>query len=121
MSTAARIQEAHRKSTKTRPQDIAEYMCEALGTTLVAHICGVDPRSVRRWVTGRAPQRRAEDRLRTAYQVFQLLLTYDSEHTVRAWFIGLNPQLDDVSPAEAIRAGRLREVLTAAKSFILGG
>jgi hypothetical protein len=70
---------------------------------------------------GGRPQTASETRLRTAYQVFQLLLAHDGEHTVRPWFIGLNPQLNDASPIEAIREDRLREVMTAAKSFVLGG
>jgi hypothetical protein len=33
----------------------------------------------------------------------------------------MNPQLDDDSPAESIREGRLKEALSAAKAFISGG
>ena len=54
-------------------------------------------------------------------QVFQLLQAEESPHTVRAWFVGLNPQLDDVAPAEAIRAGQLRDVLVAARAYVSGG
>jgi len=45
----------------------------------------------------------------------------ESDHTIRAWFIGMNPQLDDVSPAEAISAGKYREVIVAARAFLAGG
>jgi hypothetical protein len=62
-----------------------------------------------------------EAKLRGAFQVFQLLLTEESPHTVRAWFVGLNPQLDDESPATAISEGRIRDVLVAAKAFLAGG
>ena len=67
------------------------------------------------------PRDEAERRLRAAFQVFHLLLAEDSAHVVRAWFIGMNPQLDDDSPAEAIRDGRLKDTLAAAKAFIAGG
>jgi len=40
---------------------------------------------------------------------------------VKAWFIGLNPQLGDVSPAEALREGRLMETVSAARAFTVGG
>ena len=40
---------------------------------------------------------------------------------IRAWFIGMNPQLDDESPAEVIREGRVKDALTAAKTFVSGG
>jgi hypothetical protein len=33
----------------------------------------------------------------------------------------MNPQLDDDSPAEVIRDGRLKEALAAAKAFVAGG
>ena len=49
------------------------------------------------------------------------LLAEESPHTVRAWFLGLNPQLDDESPAQSIREGDFRDVLVAAKAFLAGG
>ena len=88
----------------------------------MAHIAGgVERKTVLRWADGTKPRGESEARLRVAFQAMQLLLSRDSEHTVRAWFIGLNPQLDDVSPAQALHDGKLREVLVAAKSFTLGG
>jgi hypothetical protein len=49
------------------------------------------------------------------------MLTVDSPHVARAWFIGMNPQLDDEAPADVIREGRLREALVAAQAFVSGG
>lgn len=40
---------------------------------------------------------------------------------IRAWFVGMNPQLDDDSPAEAIHGGRLKEAMAAARAFAAGG
>lgn len=118
-----RAGEAHRKTVEAEIQGIARFLEEALGRHLVAFICGVnDPKAVGRWAKGeREPRREAEDRLRAAYQIFQLLQEEESPHTVRAWFIGLNPQLDDESPARALSEGRLRDVLVAARSYIAGG
>ena len=48
-------------------------------------------------------------------------MRFDSSRVVKAWFIGLNPQLDDESPAEAIREGRLKEAMSAARAFVAGG
>ena len=43
---------------------------------------------------------------RTAYEVAQLLVQFDSPRIVKAWFIGLNPQLDDVSlPRRSVAVG----------------
>jgi hypothetical protein len=39
---------------------------------------------------------------------------------VRAWFLGLTPQLDDQSPAQSIREGNFCDVLVVAKAFLAG-
>jgi hypothetical protein len=119
--TGTDTRHAHRTSTEATTQVMAKYLKEALGTSLVAYMTSVDKKTVGRWIDGAKPQRASEDRLRAAYMVFQYLLVHDNDHTVRAWFIGMNPQLDDIAPATAVRDDRLREVWTAAKSFTLGG
>ncbi len=66
-----------------------------------------------------------EYRLRLAYQVAALIAEKDSPAVVQAWFQGLNPQLEDRSPARMLREGDLDEVgplvLTAARSFAATG
>lgn len=52
--------------------------------------------------------------------IFQLLQARKSPHTVRAWFVGLNPQLDDESPATTIREGAFKDALVAARAFLTG-
>jgi hypothetical protein len=115
--------EAHERAVSFEIKDVARYLQEALGQKLVAYLAGVaDPKRVGRWAQGaQAPRDEAERRLRAAFQIFHLLLAEESAHVTRAWFIGMNPQLDDDSPAEAIRDGRLKEALAAAKAFIAGG
>lgn len=117
------LTEAHRTRVESSPKDKAAYLQDVLGQRLVAHIVGVsDARTVGRWAKGETePRPEAEQKLSDAYHIFRLLLTQESPHTVRAWFVGLNPQLDDESPAEAILAGRSRDVLVAAKAFLAGG
>ncbi len=61
-----------------------------------------------------------ERKLRTTYQVALLLLTVDAPPTVKSWFLGMNPYLDDLSPVEAIRSGKEREPLDAARAFVAG-
>jgi hypothetical protein len=120
--TNIQAHEAHRTAVKTTFADLVTTLVEALGKTLVAFLGDVDPKTVDRWTAeGQQPRAPAEARIRTAFQVYQLLLSRESGHTVRAWFIGLNPQLDDVSPAQALHDNQLRDVLVAAKSFTLGG
>lgn len=115
--------EAHRTTVESSVADIAAFLQDALGQKLVAYLVGVqDPKTIGRWAKGTLPQdSTTEGKLRGAYQVFRLLMTQESPHTVRAWFVGLNPQLDDESPATAISEGRIKDVMVAAKAFLAGG
>jgi len=115
--------EAHQKSVVFEVKDIAGYLQEVLGQKLVAYMAGVaDPKRVGRWAQGmQIPRAEAERRLRAAFQIFHLVAGEDSVHVARAWFVGMNPQLGDDSPAEVIRDGRLKDALAAARVFVSGG
>lgn len=121
--TRTSVHEAHERSVTMDIADVAGYLQEVLGQKLVAHMASVrDPKGVGQWARrAQTPRLEAERRLRAVYQVLHLLLTVDSPHVARAWFIGMNPQLNDEAPADAIRDGRLREVLAAAQAFVSGG
>lgn len=114
--------------TRPRPEDwtvaqIAEYLNKNLGPKLVAYMVGKSTQTVARWAEGTQspPQPDVERKLRGAFQIVQLLVETDSRHVVRAWFIGMNPQLEDRSPAEVIAAGDVRAAMTAARAFSTGG
>ena len=115
--------DVHRTTVESSTADIAAFLVDALGSRLVTIMVGArDPKTVTRWVAGeRAPRGGSEERLRAIFYIFQLLLTKEGTHTVRAWFVGMNPQLDDESPARVIADGRTRDVLVAAKAFLAGG
>ncbi|MBN1527956.1 MAG: hypothetical protein JW895_02785 [Thermoleophilaceae bacterium] len=115
--------EAHRTTVESTMADVAAFLQDALGQKLVAYMAGVaDAKAVGRWASGeRSPRAETERRLRDAQYIFRLLVTKESPYTVRAWFVGLNPQLDDESPAAAIREGRTRDAVVAAKAFLAGG
>lgn len=118
------IERAHRQSVHASTTEVSSYLQELLSRRLVAYIAGVkDAKTVTRWASGEVENVREENekRLRTAYEIAQLLVRFDSPRVVKAWFIGLNPQLDDVSPAEAIHDGELKEALSAARAFVAGG
>jgi hypothetical protein len=119
------FQHAHRQATTASVQEVSQLLQEVLSRRLTAYIAGVrDAKTVTRWVNGEVTDIRdyaAEQRLRTAYEIVQVLLAKESPRTVRAWFIGLNPQIEDTPPAEAISEGRLREALSAARAFMVGG
>ena len=125
MATATnerRAQSAHRQTVESTPADVARFLQDALGQKLVAYIANVSgPRTVAHWVAGdRHPKPEAEERLRAAFYVFRLLGEAESSHIVRAWFAGMNPALGDTAPATAIREGKARDAVAAAKAFLAG-
>jgi hypothetical protein len=71
----------------------------------------------------RSPE--TEARLRLALQIAVMLAERDDARVVQSWFTGLNPQLDDRSPARLLREGELDDigpqVLGAARAFLAGG
>lgn len=114
-------QAGHRKAVEPGISEITGYLQEILGQKLIAHVADVsDPSAVAMWAAGQIPQAEHDKRLRCADETVQLLVTRESPDTVRAWFLGLNPQLDDQSPAQSIREGGFRDVLMAAKAFLAG-
>jgi hypothetical protein len=121
--TDARAVEAHRKTVSSEISEIVAYLQETLGSNLVAFVADVsDVKAVWRWAKAEnKPRPEAEKRLRATYQVLQLLLSADSAYVARAWLVGTNPQLDDEAPIEAIRDGRFRDALIAARAYIAGG
>lgn len=117
------IEHAHRVTTHTDIDEIAKQLRDMLSSQLTALIAGVDStRTITRWATREVTRvpRDKEERLRTAYTIVHLLTQYDTPKVVRAWFVGMNPILDD-SPARAISQGRFPEALKAAQEFIVDG
>jgi hypothetical protein len=119
------LQQAHREAMTASVREVATLLHETLSRRLTAYIAGIrDAKTVTRWVSGESTEIRdyeAERRLRTAYEITRMLLVEESPRTVRAWFIGLDPNLDDVSPAEAIHSGQLKGALVAARAFLATG
>lgn len=125
METAIVVQHAHRDATTATISTMAGLLQELLSRRLTAYMTGVrDSKTVARWATGDITTIRSTDverRLRGTYEIAQLLLASESAQTVRAWFIGMNPELDDESPAEVIRRGDIKDALTASRAFLVNG
>ena len=106
---------------------VVKELRELLGAKLVAYIAGVtETRAVHEWADGARESRRSvEERLRFALRVAAFIAEHDSAGVSQAWFQGLNPQLNDRSPARLLREGDLDEVgpqiLAAARAFAVGG
>lgn len=117
--------EAHRRAVNESVATIASVLQEVLSRRLTAYIVGVkDAKTVGRWASGEVTEIRdpgVEQRLRTAFAITQLVLGVTSPRVVKAWFLGMSPELDDRSPAEAIRDGQGREAMLAARAFVTNG
>lgn len=105
-------------SVRIDPVDLVEALASKLGVKLVAFIADRDASTISRWRKGQVVDETTLLPLRVAYQVVKMLETVEADATIRAWFIGSNPQLDDLSPAEALHDGLNRETLAATQAFL---
>jgi hypothetical protein len=114
--------DSHSVATRASVAKIAGDLEGLLGQRLTAVIAGVsDAKAIAKWARGeRAPRPDTERRLRDAYHVTCLLLQAEAPSTIRAWFSGMNPELDDRAPALALGDDAPR-VLQAARTFLAHG
>lgn len=118
---------AHQRAVRASFPEVAGMLREILGAKLCAYLGSVkETRAVNEWADGtREPGAGSQQRLRLALQVALAIADADGPDVARAWFQGLNPQLDDRSPARLLREGELEEigplVITAERAFLVGG
>lgn len=119
--------QAHDTAMRLEFPVMVKELRELLGARLVAYIAGVrETRTVREWTEGAAVKRPDIDlRLRAAFHIAAFIAGHDAPSVVQSWFQGLNPQLEDQSPAQLLRDEDLSEVgpqvLAAARAFVAGG
>jgi hypothetical protein len=112
---------AHARSVGLDVAAIASALQGAFGQALLGVIVGKDARTIARWASGMVrPPYASEHVLRDTFQVLELLISVESPEVARAWFMGMNPQLDDASPAEALSDGRSKDVMAAARAYVGG-
>ena len=101
------------------PASVAAELRDALGQPLVALIAGVsDVKAVGEWARAqRKPAPEALARLRDAHHVLGILRRREAPDTITAWFRGMNPDLEDKSPALTLRENP-QAVLAAARAFV---
>jgi hypothetical protein len=119
--------EAHAQAVRASFPEVATELREVLGGRLVAYLGSVrETRAVNQWADGaREPSAETQKRLRVALQIALTIARFESQPIAQAWFQGLNPQLDDRSPARLLREGEIDEVgpavIAAARAFLVGG
>jgi hypothetical protein len=113
---------AHREASRTSVAEIAAYLQAMLGPTLTAITLGIkDPKAVGQWAKSQRQPRAAQEKLlRETFQVVNYLARIEQADVIRAWFMGMNPDLDDRSPALTMRADP-GAVLKAADAFVHNG
>jgi hypothetical protein len=118
---------AHTHAMRASFPEVAAKLRELLGPRLVAYLGGVrETRAVHQWADeNRQPSADVQQRLRLALQLALPIADADGHEVAQAWFQGLNPQLDDRSPARMLRDGDFEEVgpavIAAARAFLVGG
>jgi hypothetical protein len=120
--------DAYNNAMSMTTAELVTALRDLLGAKLVAYLGRVkETRAVRQWADGtRSIGNPVDvDRLRVAYRAAAVITARDSKEVAQAWFQGLNPLLDDRSPARLLRDGDLEEVgpqvLTAARQFAAVG
>lgn len=124
ISTASPSMPYYLDSVRLSEAELITQLSDELSLKLVAYIGGVrETRAVRQWAEGsRRPASETVERLRLAFQAAGMIAEAgNSAAVVQAWFQGMNPQLEDRSPARVIREGAPHavgpEVLSAARAF----
>jgi hypothetical protein len=118
---------AHVRAVRSSFPEVVTALREILGLKLSAYLGSVkETRAVNEWADGlREPSDAVQRRLRLALQVAGAIAEADGPEIARAWFQGLNPQLNDRSPARLLREGDIDEVgpevIAAERAFLVGG
>lgn len=110
-------------TTRITIHEISRQLVSHLGPTLVAMLAGVkDSKLPHKWskADGPEPRLEANKRLQAAHRVWNKVSQVETEHVARNWFIGANPRLNEESPVEVLREGRISEVVAAADAFVEG-
>lgn len=103
-------------------QVVAELNAQ-LGATLVAALSGSrNSKAPYSWEAGSSqPDGAAETRLRVAYTLWHAVAAEESGDVARAFFIGMNPVLNDDTIITALREDRFREARAAVHVFLTDG
>lgn len=115
------IAEADRRAATATAPEMVGWMQDVFGRGMTALVSGADDvLTVSRWTVGTPPPPENLARLRTAYHIATLIAIVDSPQTARAWFMGMNPDLEDRAAAIILadEPERALEVMLAARSFL---
>lgn len=112
---------SHKRSIGSARDDILRTLVGALGKKAVAAIFQVSIRTIDRWLKATTNMGMEQERLlRDTFQIYTIIEEADDAYVARAWFLGMNPNLSDRSPIEALAEGDARKAVAAARVFANG-
>ena len=127
-TTARADLDAFNEAMAMNTAELVGALRDLLGAKLVAYLGNVrETRAVRQWAEGTREIANPEvvERLRLAYRAARMISGRDSRKLAQAWFQGLNPVLDDRTPARLLREGDIEtdgaHVIGAARQFVAVG
>lgn len=104
--------------------EVVEILCYVTSRRLVAVTTGVtSAETVTNWKNQKySLDDSQKSKLFTMYNIVKMLQDNgEDDISIYAFLIGRSPELDDLSPAEAIRAGNFSEAWAAAKNVAING
>ncbi|MFC5177500.1 hypothetical protein [Nocardioides taihuensis] len=123
MATTGIRNDTHAETIRLDIHEVVRQLNSHLGPTLVATLANVrDSKLPHKWAKadGNVPRPESMRRLLAAHRIWSDISNADSDTVARAWFIGANPRLGEISPIMALREGDERSALAAAKAFVEG-
>jgi len=119
------LRTAHQRMVSAKPAEMAAFFQKLFGQQLTAVMTGTsDPKAIGKWARGeRSPRGATERRLRDGYHVAMLLTLAEDEETARAWFLGMNPILQDRPPLMVVGEipNGAERVMGAARAYLAHG
>ncbi len=115
---------ARREALRATNQEMVLYLLKILNSEQLARMLALQAQELVEKLTKESTiSLRSEigQRLRTSYEIAQMLGNEFDADYIRSWFYRSDPQLGGNEPSEAIRQGNLREAISAAQVFTVTG
>lgn len=109
----------HDADPRLTTNELVTELREALRPALLTVTAGAkNLQEIDDWAAGRTrPSKGVLGVLRSTHLVVSILRRHEAPDTIRAWFRGMNPDLEDKSPALTLRENP-QAVLAAARAFV---
>lgn len=99
---------------------VVKTLCEVTSRRLVAVTTGVTKaETIVDWQQEKYTLSESQrEKLITLYNIVKMLQKFEDDFSIYAFLMGRSPEMGDISPAEAIRAGKYSGAWAAAKNYV---